>query len=241
MKEGILYYQSRIRKENAFEFKDLDKNQVIDKHELKPYLPVMLKDSPVLYSLVASFHCRSTPHVGIERTVREVLKEVFVRGGLRDLLRKIKAECITCKRLDRTRAILEGVEVHADKAQIAGSRKGLIGSLRFRLVDRSILSDHSPNRIRVLKKLVLDWPTITSGGCRFLLQARSKFIQQMETLKKLNYSWRFGLSLQEISQELREYARFGIYRAELKKVIWNEEVLESGRFELLRPLSLEVR
>ena len=142
--------------------------------------------------------------------------------------------------MDWTRGSLEGVEVHGETAQSAGSRKGLISSLRFRLVDGSILSDHPPNRIRVWKKLVGDWPTITSGGCRFLLQARIKFIQQMETLRKLNYSWRFGLSLPEISQELREYSRFGISRTELKKVIWTEEVPESGRIELLRPLSLEV-
>ena len=105
-KEGILYFQSRIAKENPFKFKDLDMNPFLDKHELKPYLPVMMKDSPVLYSLIISIHCRSTPHVGIERTVREVFKEVFVVGGLRDLLRKIKAGCITCKRLDRTRVEL---------------------------------------------------------------------------------------------------------------------------------------
>ena len=106
-KEGILYYQSRIAKENPFKFKDLDMNPFIDKYEMKPYLPVVLKDSPVLYSLVVTIHCKSTPHVGIERTVREVFKEVFVVGGLRGLLRKIKADCITCKRLERTRIELK--------------------------------------------------------------------------------------------------------------------------------------
>ena len=141
--------------------------------------------------------------------------------------------------MDWTRTSLEGVEVHADAAQSAGSRKGLIDSLRFRLVDGSVLSDHQPNRIRIWKKLIGGWPTITSGGCRFLLQARIKFIHQMELLKRLNYPWRFGLTLPEVSQEFREYARFGISRSALKKVIWTEEVPESARLEMVRPLSLE--
>ena len=141
--------------------------------------------------------------------------------------------------MDWTRSSLEGVDVHADTAQSAGSRKGLIDSLRFRLVDGSVLSDHQPNRIRVWKKLVGEWPTITSGGCRFLLQARIKFIHQMEVLRKLNYPWRFDLKLPEVSQEFREYARFGISRSVLKKVIWTEEVPESRRLEMVRPLSLE--
>ena len=107
------------------------------------------------------------------------------------------------------------------------------------MVDGSILSDHPPNRVRVWLKLIGNWPTLTSGGCRFLLQARIKFIHQMETLRKLNYSWRFGVVLPEISQELREYARFGISRLDLKRVIWTEEVPESRGFELGRPVSLE--
>jgi len=141
--------------------------------------------------------------------------------------------------MDWTRTSLEGVEVNADAAQAAGSRKGLIDSLRFRLVDGSILSDHKPNRIRVWKKLIGGWPTITSGGCRFLLQARIKFIHQVELLKRLNYPWRFGLTLPDVSQELREYARFGISRSVLKKVIWTEEVPESTKLEMVRPVSLE--
>ena len=115
----------------------------------------------------------------------------------------------------------------------------LINSLRFRMVDGSILSDHPPNRIRIWSRLVGNWPTITSGGCRFMLQARIKFIKQMEMLRRINFVWRFNLILPEISQEFREYARFGISRAIIKRVIWSEEVPESQGFELSRPESLD--
>ena len=107
------------------------------------------------------------------------------------------------------------------------------------MADGSILSDHPPNRIKIWAKLVGDWPTLTSGGCRFALQARMKFITQMEMLRRINYTWRFELVLPEITQELREYARFGISKTMLKRVIWMEEVPESRGFELCRPESLE--
>ena len=100
--QGILYYQSRISEENPFKFKDLDMVPFIDPHVVKPYLPVVQKDSPILYSLVIFIHCRSTPHIGVERTVKEVFKEVFVIGGLRELIRKIKAQCVTCRKLERS-------------------------------------------------------------------------------------------------------------------------------------------
>ena len=141
--------------------------------------------------------------------------------------------------MDWLKSSLEGIEVCPEKMREAGSRKGLIKSLRFRMVDGSILSDHPPNRIKIWSKLVGNWPTITSGGCRFTLQARIKFIKQMEVLRRINFVWRFNLVLPVISQEFREYARFGISRAILKRVIWTEEIPESQGFELCRPESLE--
>ena len=141
--------------------------------------------------------------------------------------------------MDWLRSSLEGIDVCPEKMREAGSRKGLIRSLRFRMVDGSILSDHPPNRIKIWSRLVGDWPTLTSGGCRFTLQARIKFVSQMEMLRRINYVWRFNLILPEISQEFREYARFGISRSILKRTIWTEEVPESQGFELCRPESLE--
>ena len=141
--------------------------------------------------------------------------------------------------MDWLRSSLEGIEVCPEKMKVAESRKGLIKALRFRMVDGSLLSDHPPNRIKIWSKLVGDWPTITSGGCRFALQARIKFIRQMEVLRRINFAWRFNLVLPEISQEFREYARFGISRAVIKRAVWTEEVPESQGFELCRPESLE--
>ena len=90
--EGTLYFHSRISNENPFKFKDLDRIPFFDAQIIRNPLPVVMKDSPLLYSLVISIHCRSTPHPGIEKTVREVFKEMFVIGGLRELLRNRSLE-----------------------------------------------------------------------------------------------------------------------------------------------------
>ena len=62
--EGTLYFHSRISNENPFKFKDLDRIPFFDAQIIRSILPVVMKDSPLLYSLVISIHCRSTPHLG---------------------------------------------------------------------------------------------------------------------------------------------------------------------------------
>ena len=105
--EGILYFRSRILNENPFKFKDLDRIPFFDAKLIRNPLPVVMNDSPLLYSLVISIHCSSTPHAGIESTVREVFKEMFVIGGLREMIRKVKSQCITCRILSRKTVELE--------------------------------------------------------------------------------------------------------------------------------------
>ena len=89
----------------------------MDTHTFAGPLPVVLIDSPILYSLVMYIHCKKIPHVGVERTVKEVFKEIMVPNGLRKMIRKIKADCTTCR--------LFGLNLHS----FAGSGAGSISSL----------------------------------------------------------------------------------------------------------------
>ena len=100
-KEGILHFKNRIVKENQEQSKDLDNLKFIDKHKIVGDLPVVRVNSPLVYSLVMYIHCQTTAHAGIETTVREVFKEFFVEGGLRQVIRSIKANCVTCKLLNK--------------------------------------------------------------------------------------------------------------------------------------------
>lgn len=100
-KEGILHFKNRIVKENQEQSKNLDNLKFIDKHKIVGDLPIVRVNSPLVYSLVMYIHCQTTAHAGIETTVREVFKEFFVEGGLRQVIRSIKANCVTCKLLNK--------------------------------------------------------------------------------------------------------------------------------------------
>ena len=48
--DGIFFYQGRIAQENQLKTQDLDGCQFLDFMEIGQLVPVILEDSPVLYS-----------------------------------------------------------------------------------------------------------------------------------------------------------------------------------------------
>ena len=90
LKDGIYYHQGRFTADNPFRFKDLDQVPFIDAHIITGRTPVVLSDSPILYSMIINIHCKLVPHAGIELTVKEVLKDVMVHKGLRRVVKRIK-------------------------------------------------------------------------------------------------------------------------------------------------------
>ena len=60
-KEGILYFRSRVSNENPFKFKDLDRIPFFDAKIIRNPLPVVLNDSPLLYSLVIFIGSKTSP------------------------------------------------------------------------------------------------------------------------------------------------------------------------------------
>ena len=101
LENGIFYFKGRLTEDNPFKFCDLDQIPFLDAGKIIGHLPVVREDSPILYALVLDIHLRRTPHAGVELTVNEVFKEVFVIQGLRRLIRRIKKDCLKCKLLDR--------------------------------------------------------------------------------------------------------------------------------------------
>ena len=117
--DGILYFYGRLSKDNPFKFKDLDNVPFLDSHEISGPLPIMLIDSPFLYSMIMYIHCRKLPHAGVEITVKEIFKHVLVHGGVRRMIRKIKEDCTTCRILDRKTVELEMSNHHHSRTTIA--------------------------------------------------------------------------------------------------------------------------
>ena len=99
--DGILKFQVRFARDNPVRFADLDSIPLLDSHLITDPIPIVRKDSQMLYSFIIEIHCKRVPHAGVETTVREVLKEMMPLRGLRNLIKKIKADCLKCRMLER--------------------------------------------------------------------------------------------------------------------------------------------
>ena len=60
-------------------------------------IPVVLVDSPVLYSYLMAVHTKIKPHSGVEPHVKEIFKKFLVKGSLRSLISKIIYRCPKCR------------------------------------------------------------------------------------------------------------------------------------------------
>jgi hypothetical protein len=133
---------------------------------------------------------------------------------------------------------LDGVEVDYTATSSAVNRQELISTLRYRNPITDRLHPEPPAKIKVWKKLVGSWPNTTSGGCRYILQARMKFLEQMQILGELKIYWLDGFQIPEITPEFIEYARFGISRRNLARADWCEPTPNTSNFEMTRPARL---
>ena len=70
---------------------------------------------------------------------------------------------------------LEGVEFHQVAEEGARTCDEMIRSLRFRDAHEK-LCPTPPVYIKVWTQLLGAWPSVTNGGCRFLIQCREWFL-----------------------------------------------------------------
>ena len=103
----------------------------------------------------------------------------------------------------------EGVELHQAAAKNASSRAELLAALRFR-DSRNKIDKSPPPYILVWIKLQEDWALIVNGGCRFALQARVKFIDQVGILAKTRILWNHGRVLLCPGPGEILYSKFGV-------------------------------
>ena len=90
--DNRLYYQGRTAQENQLKTQDLDGCKFLDFIEIGQPVPVVLEDSPVLYSYIMWIHNTINPHAGVETTVKDMSKKMRVPKGLRKLIKKITQE-----------------------------------------------------------------------------------------------------------------------------------------------------
>ena len=96
---------------------------------------------------------------------------------------------------------LEGVEVKEQDPRDALTRSQMICSLRYQ-DERSMLSKIPPPWIILWSRMVGSWPSIAFGGCRFVLQARIWFEEQLRMLQRARIMWNNNLVIQRLTIEM---------------------------------------
>ena len=80
-----------------FKFADLDKVPFLDAHEITGDLPVVLCDSPILYSHIMMIHLTRIHHSGEDITIKAVSNKMFVPEKLGLVVKRIRTDCSKCR------------------------------------------------------------------------------------------------------------------------------------------------
>jgi len=86
---------------------------------------------------------------------------------------------------------LNSLEIHNVDFEKARSREEMILSLRYRYSAKSSLMEESPYKLKIWCKLIGGWPSLSNGGCSFLLQAQEKFLDQAIVIQNFKFKWKF--------------------------------------------------
>ena len=99
--DGLLMYTGRILPTQQMNPISAMTDVMKDLSSRTFYVPLVDKNSPIAYSIAMHYHWEGkvVVHGGIESTLREILKYVYIIGG-RDLVTKIKNSCKRCRYLE---------------------------------------------------------------------------------------------------------------------------------------------
>lgn len=96
-KDGILYYQSRLSEEVSVAQDDLGFDVFYDSTEIKMLLPVVSADSELFFAYAIYIHQKVRLHAGVELSLREINKVMWVINNPRRIIQKIRRDCTKCR------------------------------------------------------------------------------------------------------------------------------------------------
>ena len=132
---------------------------------------------------------------------------------------------------------LEGVSYHQIAEEQAQTREDMIRSLRLR-DGKDKLCDSSPSFVKLWLELLGSWPSVTFGGCRFLLQSREWFLVQIRVLVRAQIKWSDGRILRSPREDDLEYSRFGLSAEEIGDQTWMNSI--SSIWGMVRPAGVKI-
>ena len=132
---------------------------------------------------------------------------------------------------------LEGLEFHAGAEEMAESRGDMLRSLRFRNA-RDKLDGVHPKFVEIWCRLLGSWPSMTHGGCRFVIQPRLWFLEQICILGRCKIQWIDQRVLRRPDEDDWLYARFGLSQEQIGYQSWRNPVTRLRG--LVRPPGINV-
>ena len=130
---------------------------------------------------------------------------------------------------------MEGVQVQEQDARDTLTRSQIICALRYRDV-RSKLSKIPPPWIVLWSRMIGSCPSLTFGGCRFVLQAKTWFKDQLRMLQRAKIMWNDNLVIQRLSDKMKFAVTYSIPDDSLAEELWISKV--PGATGLLRPQTI---
>ena len=134
---------------------------------------------------------------------------------------------------------LEGTEIHDKSFKCAVSRSDLVKCLRFRYSEDSALMDESPIRVLMWDKTRGEWPSLTKGGCRYLHQCRSWFVEMARIWTRQGLRWDDGIKMPSVTGEIMHHATFKVSPVQIANCNFRDATHHSSG--LNRPGSLKVK
>ena len=87
--------------------------------------------------------------------------------------------------------------------------------------------------------MVGSWPSLTLGGCRFVLQAKIWFKDQLRMLQRAQIMWNDNLVIQQLSDEMEFSVTYSIPDDSFAQELWISKV--PGATGLLLPKTYNTR
>ena len=116
---GILYYAGRLDQANQISFRDIDFSMFLDNSEFQGLMPVVRVESQLFFSYLMNIHLNIRPHAGVEVTVRELYKKMYILGPFRHVVKRVRADCSTCTEITKKTVDLELAKHHYTRTLVA--------------------------------------------------------------------------------------------------------------------------
>ena len=119
IKNGILLYAGRLDEANQFTATDLDTEVFFDHKEFTGLCPVVRSTSPLYFSYAVYVHMKVRPHSGVEVTLKEIMKKMFIPDSPRKVIKSIRNDCVKCRIMFKTTLELEMSKHHSSRTMLA--------------------------------------------------------------------------------------------------------------------------